>query len=37
MKMPDKAKERLDVLKGACGGTCSEYTELKEKIDQYKS
>ena len=37
MKMPDKAKERLDVLKSACGGTCEEYTELKEKIDQYKS
>ena len=37
MKMPDKAKERLDVLKSACGGSCTEYTELKEKIDQYKS
>jgi tetratricopeptide (TPR) repeat protein len=37
MKMPDKAKERLEVLKSACGGTCEEYTELKEKIDQYKS
>ena len=37
MKKPDMAKQRLDVLKSACGGTCEEYNELKEKIDQYKS
>ena len=37
MKKPDMAKQRLEVLKNACGGTCEEYTELKEKIDQYKS
>ena len=37
MKNVDKAKERLAVLMNACGGTCEEYTELKEKIDQYKS
>ena len=37
MKDVKKAQERLAVLKNACGGTCEEYTELKEKIDQYKS
>lgn len=37
MKQPDKAKERLAVLMDACGGTCDEYMELKEKIDEYKS
>jgi tetratricopeptide (TPR) repeat protein len=37
MKKPGMAKQRLEVLKNACGGTCEEYTELKEKIDQYKS
>jgi tetratricopeptide (TPR) repeat protein len=37
MKNIDKAKERLEVLKNACGGTCAEYTELKEKIEQFKS
>ena len=37
MKDVKKAQERLEVLKNACGGTCAEYTELKEKIDQFKS
>ncbi len=37
MKKPDMAKQRLEVLKSACGGTCEEYNELKEKIDQYQS
>jgi tetratricopeptide (TPR) repeat protein len=37
MKDVKKAQERLDVLKNACGGTCEEYTELKEKIAQFKS
>ena len=37
MKDVKKAQERLDVLKNACGGTCAEYTELKEKIEQFKS
>jgi tetratricopeptide (TPR) repeat protein len=34
MKMPDKAKERLAVLKAACG-SCEEYKELSSKINQY--
>ena len=34
MKQPDKAKERLAVLKGACG-SCEEYMELASKINQY--
>ncbi len=34
MKMPDKAKERLAVLKAACGD-CDEYQELQKKISQY--
>lgn len=34
MKMPDKAKERLGVLKDACGD-CEEYKELQKKIAQY--
>ena len=33
LKMPDKAKERLAVLKAACGD-CEEYQDLKTKIDQ---
>jgi tetratricopeptide (TPR) repeat protein len=37
MKDVKKAQERLAVLKNACGGTCEEYTELKAKIDQFKS
>ncbi len=36
MKLPAKAEERLAVLQQACG-SCEEYTELKEKIDQYKA
>ena len=34
LKQPDKAKERLAVLKGACGN-CEEYKELASKINQY--
>jgi tetratricopeptide (TPR) repeat protein len=34
MKQPDKAKERLAVLKAACGD-CDEYQELQKKISQY--
>jgi tetratricopeptide (TPR) repeat protein len=34
MKMPDKAKERLAVLKSACGN-CEEYQELQKKISQF--
>jgi tetratricopeptide (TPR) repeat protein len=34
MKQPDKAKERLAVLKSACGN-CEEYKELASKINQY--
>jgi predicted Zn-dependent protease len=33
LKQPDKAKERLAVLKAACGN-CDEYQDLKAKIDQ---
>lgn len=33
LKQPAKAKERLAVLKSACGD-CEEYEDLKEKIDQ---
>jgi hypothetical protein len=33
MTTPDMDKQRMEVLKNACGGTCDEYTELKEKID----
>jgi len=33
LKQPDKAKERLAVLKAACGN-CEEYQDLKTKIDQ---
>jgi predicted Zn-dependent protease len=33
LKQPDKAKERLAVLKAACGN-CDEYQDLKTKIDQ---
>ena len=33
LKQPDKAKERLAVLKDACGD-CEEYQDLKTKIDQ---
>ena len=36
MKMPDQAKQRLAVLKSACGD-CEEYEELDEKIKQYAS
>ncbi len=35
MKLPAKAQERLDALQQICGN-CEEYTELKEKIEQYK-
>ena len=34
LKQPDKAKERLAVLKAACGD-CEEYEELQKKISQY--
>jgi tetratricopeptide (TPR) repeat protein len=34
LKQPDKAKERLAVLKAACGD-CDEYQELQKKISQY--
>ena len=34
LKQPDKAKERLAVLKAACGD-CEEYQELQKKISQY--
>jgi len=37
MKDLKKAEERLAVLQDACGGTCDEYKELKEKIDKYKA
>ena len=37
MKDVKKAQERLAVLKNACGGTCTEYTELKDKIEKFKS
>lgn len=33
LKQPEKAKERLAVLKAACGD-CEEYQDLKQKIDQ---
>jgi predicted Zn-dependent protease len=33
LKQPEKAKERLAVLKAACGD-CEEYEDLKAKIDQ---
>jgi predicted Zn-dependent protease len=33
LKQPEKAKERLAALQKACGD-CSEYQELKEKIDR---
>ena len=33
LKQPGKAKERLAVLKAACGN-CEEYQDLKAKIDQ---
>ena len=34
LKQPEKAKERLETLRQACGGTCEEFTELQDKIDQ---
>ena len=34
MKQPDKAKERLAVLKAACGN-CTEYKTLEAKINQF--
>jgi hypothetical protein len=37
MKDLKKAEERLAVLDMACGGTCSEYMELKDKITKFKS
>ena len=37
LKDVKKAEERLAVLQQACGGTCDEYKELKEKIDQFKA
>ena len=36
MKMPDQAKQRLAVLKSACGN-CEEYQELAAKIQQSAS
>jgi hypothetical protein len=36
LKQPDKAKERLAVLKDACGN-CEEYKELAAKINQYSA
>jgi tetratricopeptide (TPR) repeat protein len=36
LKQPDKAKERLAVLKGACGN-CEEYKDLASKINQYSA
>ena len=36
MKDVKKAEERLAVLQQACGGTCEEYQELKEKIEKFK-
>jgi len=33
LKQPEKAKQRLEVLKAACGD-CEEYEDLKVKIDQ---
>ena len=36
MKDVKKAEERLAVLQDACGGTCEEYQELKEKIEKFK-
>jgi tetratricopeptide (TPR) repeat protein len=37
MKDVKKAEERLAVLQAACGGTCEEYQELKEKIETFKA
>ena len=37
MKDVKKAEERLAVLQQACGGTCEEYQELKEKIEKFKA
>jgi tetratricopeptide (TPR) repeat protein len=37
MKNVKKAEERLAILDKACGGTCSEYMELKDKITKFKS
>lgn len=37
MKDVKKAEERLAVLQDACGGTCEEYQELREKIEKFKS
>ena len=34
LKQPQKAKERLEVLRQACGGACTEFEELQEKIDR---
>jgi len=36
MKDVKKAEERLAALQQACGGTCEEYQELKEKIEKFK-
>ena len=36
MKMPDQAKQRLAVLKGACG-SCDEEQELSQAIQKYAS
>jgi len=36
MKDVKKAEERLAVLQQACGGSCEEYQELKEKIEKFK-
>jgi tetratricopeptide (TPR) repeat protein len=37
MKNVQKAQERLVVLEKACGASCEEYLELKEKIEKFKS
>jgi predicted Zn-dependent protease len=36
LKQPQMAEQRLAVLQQACGN-CEEYTELKEKIEQFKA
>jgi hypothetical protein len=36
LKQPDMAEQRLAVLQQVCGD-CEEYTELKEKIEQFKA
>ena len=33
MTTPDMDTQRPEVLKNTCGGTCQEYTELRETTD----